>query len=77
MIRTKSQDEHAVAMNEELEPLLDIRKVAKILGLQEKTIRDWVWRKKIDYVKCGDRVLFEPAQIREFISRARVHAKNL
>ena len=76
MIRAKSQDEHAVAMNEELEPLLDIRKVAKILGLQEKTIRDWVWRKKIAYVKCGDRVMFEPAQIRRFISRSRVPAKD-
>ncbi len=76
VIRVKDQNELNVERNGDLEPLLDVRKVAKILGLREKTLRDWVWRKKIDYVKCGDRVMFEPERIRRFISRSRVRAKD-
>lgn len=60
-----------------LEPLMSIKQVAKILGIKEKTLRDWVWRKKIDYVKSGDRVMFEPDAIRQFIARNRVQAKTL
>lgn len=45
-----------------------------LLGISEKTLRDWVWRKKIDYVKVGDRVMFEPEAIRNFIARNRVHS---
>ena len=59
-----------------VEPLLNIKQSAKILGLSEKTLRDWVWRKKIDYVKSGDRVMFEPQAIREFIARNRVKASS-
>jgi excisionase family DNA binding protein len=58
-----------------LEPLMSIKQTAKILGISEKTLRDWVWRKKIDYIKSGDRVMFEPEAIRQFIARNRVKAK--
>ena len=57
------------------EPLMSIKQTAKILGIKEKTLRDWVWRKKIDYVKSGDRVMFEPEAIRQFIARNRVKAQ--
>jgi excisionase family DNA binding protein len=59
-----------------IEPLIDVRRAAKLLGISEKTLRDWVWRKKIDYVKVGDRVMFEPEAIREFIARNRVSANQ-
>jgi hypothetical protein len=55
-----------------LEPLIDVPRAAKLPGISEKTLRDWVWRKKIEYVKVGDRVMFEPNAIREFIARNRV-----
>ncbi len=58
-----------------LEPLMSVKLTAKILGVSEKTLRDWVWRKKVDYVKSGDRVVFEPEAIRQFIARNRVKAK--
>jgi excisionase family DNA binding protein len=57
-----------------IEPLMGVKQTAKILGISEKTLRDWVWRKKIDYVKSGDRVMFEPEVIRQFIERNRVKA---
>jgi len=58
-----------------LEPLMNIKLTAKILGIKEKTLRDWVWRKKIDYVKSGDRVVFEPEAIRQHIAFNRVKAQ--
>jgi excisionase family DNA binding protein len=57
------------------EPLMSVKQTAKVLGISEKTLRDWVWRKKIDYVKTGDRVMFEPEAIRQFIVRNRVNAQ--
>lgn len=54
---------------------MSIKQTAKILGRSEKTLRDWVWRKRIDYVKTGDSVMFEPEAIRQFIARNRVEAK--
>lgn len=57
-----------------IEALIDVRRAAMLLGISEKTLRDWVWRKKIDYVKVGDRVMFEPEAIRNFIARNRVHS---
>ena len=58
-----------------IEPLKNIKETAKILGISAKTLRDWVWRKKIDYVKSGDRVMFEPEVIRQFIAHNRVKAQ--
>ena len=58
------------------EPLMDVRRAAKLLDIKEKTLRDWVWRRKIDYVKVGDRVKFEPETIRDFIARNRVRANQ-
>jgi excisionase family DNA binding protein len=60
-----------------LEPLLNIKQTAKILGIREKTLRDWVWRKKIPHTKPGgDNVKFEPEAIRRFIARSRIPAKQ-
>ena len=54
---------------------MNIKLTKKILGISEKTLRDWVWRKKIDYVKPGARVMFEPETIRQFIADNRVKAQ--
>lgn len=65
----------APALQIAIEPLKNVKETAKILGISEKTLRDWVWRKKIDYVKSGDRVMFEPEAIRQFIAHNRVKAQ--
>ncbi len=74
-----SQQQNATTTTSEtpvlLEPLMSIKQTAKILGIREKTLRDWVWRRKIDRVKMGDRVMFEQESIRQFIARNRVKAR--
>jgi excisionase family DNA binding protein len=51
-----------------LEPLLSIQQAAKILGISQCTLRNWIQRKKIARVKVGGRVMFRPDTIREFIA---------
>jgi excisionase family DNA binding protein len=51
-----------------IEPLLSVPQAAKILGISQCTLRNWIQRKKIARVKVGGRVMFRPDTIREFIA---------
>jgi excisionase family DNA binding protein len=51
-----------------IEPLLSVPQAAKILGISQSTLRNWIQRKKIARVKVGGRVMFRPDTIREFIA---------
>jgi excisionase family DNA binding protein len=53
---------------EVIEPLLSVPQAAKILGISQCTLRNWIQRKKIARVKVGGRVMFRPDTIREFIA---------
>jgi len=59
-----------------LEPLLDVKRAAGLLGISAKTLRDWIQERKIDYVKAGARVMIQPDTIREFIRRNTRPAKS-
>jgi excisionase family DNA binding protein len=59
-----------------LEPLLDVPTAAKILGLSIDTIRLWVSKKRIEYVKLGSRVMFRPESIRALINSSVREAKG-
>ena len=52
-----------------LEPLLSIDEVARILAVSPATIRTWIHRKRLPYVKMGRRVGFHPDSIRNFIAK--------
>jgi excisionase family DNA binding protein len=56
------------ALLEPIEPLLSVPQAAKILGISQSTLRNWMQRKKIARVKVGGRVMFRPDTIREFIA---------
>ena len=57
-----------------LEPLMNKKEAAGLLGIKVGTLSDWVWQKRIPYVKIGKRVMFEPEALRRFIERGRVAA---
>lgn len=57
-----------VPLLEVIEPLLSVPQAAKILGISQCTLRNWIQRKKIARVKVGGRVMFRPDTIREFIA---------
>ena len=56
------------------ERLLDTKQTAELLGVKEATLRDWVWRRKIPFVRIGGLVKFEPTAIDRFIQENRVEA---
>lgn len=64
-----AQSPHEQFMTQELEELLRIPDAARILGIKQKTLRDWVWRRKITFVKVGKGVAFRPSDLRDFIEK--------
>jgi len=56
-------------MTQELEELLRIPAAARVLGIKPKTLRDWVWRRKITFIKIGKGVAFRPSDLRDFIEK--------
>lgn len=51
-----------------IEPLLDVRTAKRILNVTENTVRDWVAKRRIEFVKVGTRVMFRPQAIRDLIA---------
>jgi excisionase family DNA binding protein len=52
--------------------LLTIDDVAEIMNLQPKTIRDWVFRRAIPFVRIGHNVRFRPETIDSLIAGGEV-----
>lgn len=55
----------------ELEPLLSIRDVARVLGVSSRTVLRLAAAGDLDPVKIGRRTLFEAGSVREFLERQR------
>lgn len=56
--------------------LLTIEQAAGRLGLSSATLRDWVWRRKLEYVRVGERAIrIRESTIREIIERGTVPAR--
>ena len=51
-----------------IEPLLDVPDVARLLRAGVSTIRRMVTAGEIPSVRMGDRVLFRPSDLRQFIA---------
>jgi excisionase family DNA binding protein len=48
--------------------LFTVQEASEILGVKEKTIRDWIWKKRIETVRNGRRyVRISEAAIQHFI----------
>jgi len=51
-----------------IEPLLDLRRAAHLLGISVKTLRDWIQARTIEHVKVGSRVVIRPEAIRQYVT---------
>ena len=54
------------------ENLVGVETVAEMLGLAPKTIHNWVYLRKIPYVKCGRKVMFRPKSFKAWLNRKEV-----
>lgn len=51
-----------------IEPLLDLRRAAYLLGISVKTLRDWIHARRIEHVKVGSRVMIRPETVRQYVT---------
>ena len=54
------------------ENLIGVKTVAEMLGLAPKTIHNWVYLRKIPYVKCGQKVMFRPKSLEAWLNRKEI-----
>jgi excisionase family DNA binding protein len=53
--------------------LMDVGETAEMLRLKESTIRSWILKKKIPYVKLGRRVFVRQADVLQIIASSVVY----
>ena len=55
-----------------IEPLLTSREVCDILKIKYETLSHWVWLKKIEYIKIGNKMRrFKKSTIQKFIEERK------
>lgn len=60
-------DNQAVGLMIRETQLLDIKQLAQILNKPEGTIRDWVYKRKIKFLKVGNCIRFDPSDIQKWL----------
>ncbi len=56
--------------------LLTVAQAAERLGLKPATIRFWIWRRKIRFVRIGRAVRIPESTVQEIIERGTVPARR-
>lgn len=51
-----------------MKKLLSAKEVAEILGVEILTIYDWVYKKKIEHIKIGKLLRFNPETLQNYIN---------
>ena len=49
--------------------LINLETVSEILGVAPKTIHNWVYLRKVPYVKVGQKVMFRPKSLESWLTR--------
>jgi len=55
--------------------LLTVKEAGTLLGLKEATIRAWLSRRKLPYVRCGRAIRVPAEAIAQFVERNTIPAK--
>jgi excisionase family DNA binding protein len=56
--------------------LLTVREVAERLGLREGTVRMWLTKRKLPYVRCGRAIRVPAEAIAQFVERNTIPARE-
>jgi excisionase family DNA binding protein len=60
-----------------MDPLLTPRELAALLRVNEGTVRNWAYRRRIPCQKVGGRLLFSPDAVRQWLKpQARPPARS-
>jgi excisionase family DNA binding protein len=56
--------------------LVDIPTAAKLLGIRERTLRNWIFYRKICSFRVGGKRMLSLQDIEDFLKRSRVEARE-
>lgn len=56
--------------------LLTVKQAAELLGLKVATIRAWLYRRRLPFVRCGRAVRVPADAIAQFIERNTIPARE-
>jgi len=62
--------------NNEIQKLLTVPQLSTLLSCAPVTLRGWIRERKIEYLKIGKLVRFDPRSVERFIEAARRSAKD-
>ncbi len=54
--------------------LLSVAEFAESVGLSPKTVRQWVWMRRVSYVRVGRAIRFRQETVKEILDRGTVPA---
>ena len=54
--------------------LLSVTEFANVVGLSPKTIRQWVWMRRVPYLRVGRAIRFRQETVEEILRRGEVPA---
>jgi len=60
-----------------VKPLLDIPKVAELLGVSVFTVRAEIYRQRLSCIRVGRRILIHPDDLDAYLKARRTPAKGL
>ena len=52
--------------------LISVKTVSEMLGIAPKTIHNWVYLRKIPYMKVGQKVMFRPKSLKAWLNRKEI-----
>jgi excisionase family DNA binding protein len=56
--------------------LINIDKASEFLGISKFTLRQWVGGRKIKFARLGRRILFDIADLHEFVTASKVEPRK-
>ncbi len=63
-------------MNLDHHKLYSVTEAADVFNISIHTVRDWIKKRQIPFIKLGRRVLFRPEDLIRFINSCAVKAKK-
>jgi excisionase family DNA binding protein len=59
-----------------MEKLLKIKDVSAIFGIPEGTLRNWVYQKRIPYIKLGGHLRFKISDLEKYVNMNTMHIEE-